>query len=102
MGNKTSLKKIYESMSIYVKGGDKFSNVHLPISVLYFPCPKIVHFFVPSDNTSSKHKMESFEKSLDAAENNYRLILGEYRLNLVTLIDVFDALTALESARDDY
>jgi outer membrane protein TolC len=46
--------------------------------------------------------MESFKKSLDAAENNYRLILGEYRLNLVTLIDVFDALTALESARDDY
>jgi outer membrane protein len=55
-----------------------------------------------STYTSSMHEMESFKKSLDAAENNYRLILGEYRLNLVTLIDVFDALTALESARDDY
>jgi len=55
-----------------------------------------------STYTSSMHEMESFKKSLEAAENNYRLILGEYRLNLVTLIDVFDALTALESARDDY
>jgi len=55
-----------------------------------------------SPYTSSMHEMESFKKSLEAAENNYRLILGEYRLNLVTLIDVFDALTALESARDDY
>ena len=48
------------------------------------------------------HAMESFKKALDAADNNYRAILGEYRLNLVTLLDVFSALTTLESARDDY
>jgi len=55
-----------------------------------------------STYTSSTHEMESFKKSLDTADNNYRSILAEYRLNLVTLIDVFDALTALDSARDDY
>ncbi|RPI91173.1 MAG: TolC family protein [Spirochaetales bacterium] len=55
-----------------------------------------------STHTSSTHAMESFKKALDAADNNYRSILGEYRLNLVTLLDVFSALTTLESARDDY
>ncbi len=55
-----------------------------------------------STYTSSIHSMESFKKALDAADNNYRSILGEYRLNLVTLLDVFSALTTLESARDDY
>jgi outer membrane protein len=55
-----------------------------------------------STYTSSLHATESFKKALDAADNNYRSILGEYRLNLVTLLDVFNALTTLESARDDY
>ncbi len=55
-----------------------------------------------STYSSSMHAMESFKKALDAADNNYRAILGEYRLNLVTLLDVFSALTTLESARDDY
>ncbi len=55
-----------------------------------------------SSHFSSLHEMESFKKALDAADNNYRSILGEYRLNLVTLLDVFNALTTLESARDDY
>ena len=46
--------------------------------------------------------VDSFKKSLDAIEENYRLILNDYRHNLVSLIDLIDALTLLEEARDDY
>ncbi|HOO73446.1 MAG TPA: TolC family protein [Spirochaetota bacterium] len=51
---------------------------------------------------SSIHEMGSFKKALDAAEGDYRAVVREYGLNLVTLLDVFNALTDLASSRDDY
>lgn len=44
----------------------------------------------------------SFKKALDATEESYRLIQNDYRLNLVSLLDLINALTLLEEARDDY
>jgi outer membrane protein TolC len=51
---------------------------------------------------SSLHEVESFTKALDAAETDYRAVVREYGLNLVTLLDVFNALTSLAASRDDY
>lgn len=51
---------------------------------------------------SSKDELKGFELALKSAEDNYRSIMREYALNLVTIIDVFNVLTTLQSARDDY
>ena len=51
---------------------------------------------------STLHQIESYKKALDAAETSYRTLLAEYRLKLVTILDVFNALTSLENARDAY
>ncbi len=44
---------------------------------------------------------EAFNKALQAAEDNYRLQVEDYRHNLVNNLDVLQALQALEDARRD-
>ena len=51
---------------------------------------------------STKGETEAYRKALDSAENNYASTLNEYRLNLVTILDVLTSLTYLQSAHDDY
>lgn len=51
---------------------------------------------------SSKIEIEAYRKALASAEENYRVVTGEYRLNLVTILDVLTTLTALQSAKEDY
>lgn len=51
---------------------------------------------------STQHQIDSYKKALDEADTNYRTILDEYRLRLVTILDVFTAITSLETARDSY
>jgi outer membrane protein len=51
---------------------------------------------------STQHQIESYRKALEQAEENYRSISDEYKLQLVTLIDVFTAVTTLANARDQY
>ena len=45
---------------------------------------------------------EAYRKALDSAERNYKITLSDYRLSLVTILDVFSVLTELQQARDDY
>jgi outer membrane protein len=51
---------------------------------------------------SSRIELEAYRKALTYAEENNRVVAGEYRLNLVTILDVLTALTSLQSARYDY
>lgn len=51
---------------------------------------------------STKKEMEAYRNALETAERNYQAIMREYRLNLVTILDVFAALTSLYNAREDY
>jgi outer membrane protein TolC len=51
---------------------------------------------------SSKIEVEAYLKALKSAEENYRVVAGEYRLNLVTILDVLTTLTSLQSAKEDY
>lgn len=51
---------------------------------------------------SSKKELEAFRKALASAEENYRVVTAEYRLNLVTILDVLTTLTSLQVARDDH
>jgi outer membrane protein TolC len=51
---------------------------------------------------SSMKEAEAFKKALVSAEENYNIIKNEYRLNLVTILDVITSLKSLQSARDDY
>lgn len=51
---------------------------------------------------SSKVELEAYRKALASSEQNYQVVSGEYRMNQVTILDVLTALTALQSARDDY
>lgn len=51
---------------------------------------------------STQEEMEAYKNALVTAERNYRAIMREYRLNLVTILDVFTALTSLYNAREDY
>ncbi len=51
---------------------------------------------------SSKNEMAAYKEALDSAVNNYAVTLNEYRLNLVTILDVLTSLTFMQSARDDY
>ncbi|PKL35191.1 MAG: hypothetical protein CVV44_22715 [Spirochaetae bacterium HGW-Spirochaetae-1] len=45
---------------------------------------------------------ESYRKALDASERNHEVIMNEYRLNLVTILDVLTTLESLQNARNDY
>ena len=51
---------------------------------------------------SSKKELEAFHKALTSAEENYRVVTAEYRLNLVTILDVLTSLTSLQTSKDDY
>jgi outer membrane protein len=51
---------------------------------------------------SSKSEYEAYRKALASAEENYRVVSGEYRLNLVTILDVLTTLTTLQNAKDEY
>ncbi len=51
---------------------------------------------------NSWSEMEAYRLAYVSAENNYNVIMNEYRLNLVTIIDVFNALTTLSSAKQAY
>lgn len=51
---------------------------------------------------SSKQEREAFNRALVSAEENYRVTMEEYRLNLVTILDVLVSLTTLQGAKDDY
>jgi outer membrane protein len=51
---------------------------------------------------SSKIEADAFKKALVSAEENYNTVNNEYRLNLVTILDVITSLRSLQSARDDY
>ena len=51
---------------------------------------------------SSKNEVAAYEKALKSAEENYKTVNNEYRLNLVTILDVITTLKSLQSARDDY
>jgi outer membrane protein len=51
---------------------------------------------------STQKEMEAYKNALVTAERNYRAIMREFRLNLVTILDVFTALTSLYNAREDY
>jgi len=51
---------------------------------------------------SSGQETVAYRKALDAAEKNYRSTVSEYRLNLVTILDVLTSLTLLRQTRDDY
>ncbi|OHD62862.1 MAG: hypothetical protein A2176_06910 [Spirochaetes bacterium RBG_13_51_14] len=51
---------------------------------------------------SSKVELDAYRKALTSAEENYRVVAGEYRLNLVTILDVLTTLTSLQTARYDY
>ncbi|MFH0977355.1 MAG: TolC family protein [Spirochaetota bacterium] len=51
---------------------------------------------------SSKNEYEAFKKALDSAEENYKMVNNEYRLNLVTILDLITSLKSLQTAKDDY
>ncbi len=51
---------------------------------------------------SSQKELEAFRRALEAAEQNNRTVSAEYRMNLVTILDVLTSLTSLQDAKDDY
>ncbi|HNR86771.1 MAG TPA: TolC family protein [Spirochaetota bacterium] len=51
---------------------------------------------------TSTREIEAYRKALATADENYRTVLRDYRLNLVSVLDVFSALTTLQSAREDF
>ncbi len=51
---------------------------------------------------SSTLETEAYREAAQRAERNYYSVLSEYRLNLTTILDVFDSLTELGQARDAY
>ncbi len=51
---------------------------------------------------SSLNEVDAYKKALISAEENYKLINTEYKLNLVTILDVITSLKSLQSARNDY
>ena len=51
---------------------------------------------------SSVMQTDAFKRALVSAEQNYIVTMNDYRLNLVTILDVITALTLLQSAKSDY
>ncbi len=51
---------------------------------------------------NSRMELEAYRRALAAAEQNYRTVSAEYRMNLVTILDVLTSLTSLQNAKDDY
>lgn len=52
--------------------------------------------------SASLKEVEAYDKALKAAQENYDGISREFKLNLVTHLDVLRALSDLETARDNY
>lgn len=50
----------------------------------------------------SGREVEAYRKALRSAEENYRVTSDEYRMNLVTILDVLTSLNLMQSAKDDY
>lgn len=44
----------------------------------------------------------AYKKALESAERNYDITMNDYRLSLVTILDVISVLTELQQARNDY
>lgn len=51
---------------------------------------------------SSSDETAFYRNALAASEENHRTIMEEYRLNLVTILDVITALESLQNTRNDY
>jgi outer membrane protein len=51
---------------------------------------------------TSAQEVEAYRRALLAARENYQATLGDYRYNLVTVLDVITSLTSLQGAQDDY
>jgi len=51
---------------------------------------------------SSKTEMEAYKKALSSAEDSYRAVSADYRMRLVTVLDVLTSLLTLQTAHDDY
>lgn len=45
---------------------------------------------------------DAYKKALESAERNYRYTINDYRLSLVTVLDVISVLTDLQQARNDF
>jgi outer membrane protein len=60
--------------------------------------------FIDSYRTweSSVGELAAYRQALASAEENYRLVAAEYRMNQVTILDVLTSLTSLQGARDDF
>jgi outer membrane protein len=50
----------------------------------------------------SKDEVDAYKKTLVSAEENYNTVHNEYRLNMVTILDVITSLKSLQSERDNY
>lgn len=55
-----------------------------------------------NDVASSKAVIESYRRQVSFAEENYRMVFGQYRHGLATTVDVIDADTTLISAQRSY
>ncbi len=51
---------------------------------------------------STTNEVDAFKKALVSSEENYNTIKNEYRLNLVTILDVITSLQSLQGAKNDY
>jgi outer membrane protein len=51
---------------------------------------------------STINEVDAFKKALVSAEENYSTIKNDFKLNLVTILDVITSLQSLQGARDDY
>jgi outer membrane protein len=51
---------------------------------------------------SSKIELDAYRKALSSSEDNYKVVMREYGLNLVTILDVLTSLTSLQTSRDDF
>jgi outer membrane protein len=51
---------------------------------------------------SAVKQSDAYKSALESAERNYAVTMNDYRLNLVTILDVISVLTDLQQARIDY
>lgn len=51
---------------------------------------------------NSKKEVEALKKVRESVEESNRMVMDEYRMRLVPVLDVLVSITALQSARDDY
>ncbi len=51
---------------------------------------------------SSGKGLDAYRKAYESADENFRTVSAEYKLNLVTILDLLTAINSLQSAREDY